>query len=349
MSSYGNDDSENAFLNQNQYDSISMENFLMPWSSSNKDYFSFDNKEPRLDTYENYFYDIKNTTASFKQFPNPIHSNGTPPFENDLLSQPLNLENLNTVTNSGLTHIYVPEIKYSFRIYGSWLNRNERYFNKYEEINSIKNGFINQNEYIIQDVLLFSDDVPKFLDREMLIIKDIVFQYSRRLINYKIKNIGYQLKDVDYENFIKIIKRESNLNMMTEKIGVLFSENQTNNYDALKGHNKNVIEYIKENSKKESEANDLINLNFLEMLDKFKSDAINGLDIVLEQMENLVKKILAEKQKSLRVANLLIEEKIQALKNIFRLLCEEFENYFKLKAIRKKKNNSKKGYNKITL
>ena len=31
--------------------------------------------------------------------------------------------------------------------------------------------------------------------------------------------------------------------MMTEKIGVLFSENQTNNYDALKGHNKNVIEY----------------------------------------------------------------------------------------------------------
>ena len=74
------------------------------------------------------------------------------------------------------------------------------------------------------------------------------------------------------------------------------------------------------------------------MLDKFKSDAINGLDIVLEQMENLVKKILAEKQKSLRVANLLIEEKIQALKNIFRLLCEEFENYFKLKAIRKKNN-----------
>ena len=73
------------------------------------------------------------------------------------------------------------------------------------------------------------------------------------------------------------------------------------------------------------------------MLDKFKSDAINGLDIVLEQMENLVKKILAEKQQSLRVANLLIEEKIQALKNIFRLLCEEFENYFKLKTSRQKK------------
>ncbi len=333
MSSYGNDDSENAFLNQNQYDSISMENFLMPWSSSNKDYFSFDNKDPRLDTHETYYYDINNTTASFKQFPNPIHSNGTPPFESDLLSQPLNLENLNTVTNSGLTHIYVPEIKYSFRIYGSWLYREERYFNKYEEINSIKNGFINQNEYIIQDVLLFSDDVPKFLDREMLIIKDIAFQYSRSLINYKIKNIGYQLKDVDYENFIKIIKRESNLNMMTEKIGVLFSENQTNNYDALKGHNKNVIEYIKENSKKESEANDLINLNFLEMLDKFKSDAINGLDIVLEQMENLVKKILAEKQQSSEK----IKKKIEALRNIFRLLCEEFENYFKLKTRRKKK------------
>ena len=332
--SYGNDDSEIAFLNQNQNDSISIENFQMLWSSSNKDYFSFDNKDPRLDTHETYFYDINNNTiASFKQFQNPIHSNGTPPFENDLLSQPLNLENLNTVTNSGLTLIYVPEIKYSFRIYGSWLNRKERYFNKYEETNSIKNGFINQNEYIIQDVLLFSDDVPKFLDREMLIIKDIVFQYSRRLINYKIKNIGYQLKDVDYENFIKIIKRESNLNMMTEKIGVLFSENQTNNYDALKGHNKNVIEYIKENSKKESEANDLINLNFLEMLDKFKSDAINGLDIVLEQMENLVKKILAEKQQSSEK----IKKKIQALKNIFRLLCEEFENYFKLKTRRKKK------------
>ena len=334
MSSYGNDDSENAFLNQNQYDSISIENFLMPWSSSNKDYFSFDNKDPRLDTHETYFYDINNNTiASFKQFQNPIHSNGTPPFENDLLSQPLNLENLNTVTNSGLTHIYVPEIKYSFRIYGSWLNRKERYFNKYEETNSIKNGFINQNEYIIQDVLLFSDDVPKFLDREMLIIKDIAFQYSRRLINYKIKNIGYQLKDVDYENFIKIIKRESNLNMMTEKIGVLFSENQTNNYDALKGHNKNVIEYIKENSKKESDANDLINLNFLEMLDNFKSDTINGLDIVLNQMENLVKKILAEKQQSSEI----IQKKIEALRNIFRLLCEEFENYFKLKTSRQKK------------
>ena len=102
--SYGNDDSEIAFLNQNQNDSISIENFQMLWSSSNKDYFSFDNKDPRLDTHENYFYDINNTTASFKQFPNPIHSNGTPPFENDLLSQPLNLENLNTVTNSGLTH-----------------------------------------------------------------------------------------------------------------------------------------------------------------------------------------------------------------------------------------------------
>ena len=184
---------------------------------------------------------------------------------------------------------------------------------------------------------------------KILMLKDHIFQYSQGLINNTIGKNIYQLRNVDYESFLKIIKKDFNLNMMTEKIGVLFSENQTNNYDALKGHNKNVIEYIKENSKKESEANDLINLNFLEMLDKFKSDAINGLDIVLEQMENLVKKILAEKQKSLRVANLLIEEKIQALKNIFRLLCEEFENYFKLKAIRKKKNNSKKGYNKITL
>ena len=69
------------------------------------------------------------------------------------------------------------------------------------------------------------------------------------------------------------------------------------------------------------------------MLDKFKSDTINGLDIVLNQMENLVKKILAEKQQSSEI----IQKKIEALRNIFRLLCEEFENYFKLKTSRQKK------------
>ena len=69
------------------------------------------------------------------------------------------------------------------------------------------------------------------------------------------------------------------------------------------------------------------------MLDNFKSDTINGLDIVLNQMENLVKKILAEKQQSSEI----IQKKIEALRNIFRLLCEEFENYFKLKTSRQKK------------
>ena len=50
-------------------------------------------------------------------------------------------------------------------------------------------------------------------------------------------------------------------------------------------------------------------------------------------MENLVKKILAEKQQSSEI----IQKKIEALRNIFRLLCEEFENYFKLKTSRQKK------------
>ena len=225
------------------------------------------------------------------------------------------------------------EIKYGFRFFGKWLYQEKSYDNKYKNPNSIKNEFLKSHQNIIPDILLFSDNAPKFLDMKILTLKDLIFQYSQGLINNIIGKNIYQLRNVDYESFLKIIKKDFNLNMMTEKIGVLFSENQTNNYDALKGHNKNVIEYIKENSKKEREANDLINLNFLEMLDNFKSDTINGLDIVLNQMENLVKKILAEKQQSSEI----IQKKIEALRNIFRLLCEEFENYFKLKTSRQKK------------
>ena len=329
MSSYGNDESENIFLNGRENNSH-RGFFSSPLFSQ---IYPDDNEEPQQNTFENVepIHEMNNSIDNFTPSQNIANLNEAENIEKYMSSLQRNLENSNTNPDSKKPN--TSEIKYGFRFFGKWLYQEKSYDNKYKNPNSIKNEFLKSHQNIIPDILLFSDNAPKFLDMKILMLKDHIFQYSQGLINNTIGKNIYQLRNVDYESFLKIIKKDFNLNMMTEKIGVLFSENQTNNYDALKGHNKNVIEYIKENSKKEREANDLINLNFLEMLDNFKSDTINGLDIVLNQMENLVKKILAEKQQSSEI----IQKKIEALRNIFRLLCEEFENYFKLKTSRPKK------------
>ena len=257
------------------------------------------------------------------------------PIRNDIFNQPSIFENMDTMFNSNEANL--PEIKYNFRLFGDWLFKESKY--EISNINKIKNKFINEYSYIIDEVLYFAENIPKFLDMKMLMLKDFLFQYSRYFINIKINNSSYyQLIDVDYDTFIKKISKQFNKDMMKETLGFLFSNYQKNIYGIDKKHNYNVINYIKNNIKTENEAYGVLQLNLLDVIKIFKDDKQNGLEKLLEKMGNNVHNILKEKQKQLgKEHELLIDKKVEALCKIMKLLCSEFENYFNKKDAREKK------------
>ena len=278
---------------------------------------------------------IQNIKTSLPNIPEINRRNLYPsmPIKEEGISSPSILIQKNTTLDNTQNN----KIIYNNRTFGDWL------YHKKNELNHIiKNKFINENPNIIDNSLFFSDNVPKFLKMKIISIKDFIFQYSKESINNKITNPSiFKLIDIDYDTCIKKTSKTFNENMMNERLENFFIKYQKNNFGISENNNLNVIEYIKNNINDEKEAYNIINLSFLEMVKKFENDKENGLEALLIQMETSMRKLLKAKQITL-LYNLLIEQRIEAFKNILKLLCYKFKQYFQLMDGRGEKENEAK-------
>ena len=93
----------------------------------------------------------------------------------------------------------------------------------------------------------------------------------------------------------------------------------------LKDHNKKIIKYIRSQGSKELLANEYLDLSFYELFGDFKE---NYLPKYLDEIEALFPKDIEK-------------EKIDAYKNIIKIICENYLDYFDLIDERKKLWNLK--------
>ena len=204
------------------------------------------------------------------------------------------------------------------KFYGNWL-KNPKY-----EVNIIdnKNSFINKYPEILEHLSFFGNNPPKFLSHLVIRIKNKVSCYGQKIINkcINIEDESLRLYKLDYESFIKDLSKKFNDINLCKKLEDIFIEYQAENEGNLKDHNKKIIKYIRSQGSKELFANEYLDLSFYELFGDFKE---NYLPKYLDEIEALFPKDIEK-------------EKIDAYKNIIKIICENYQDYFDLIDERKK-------------
>ena len=215
--------------------------------------------------------------------------------------------------------------------YGIWITYNIT--NPKKKMPRINNKFIKKHE-IGNDILTyFSDDSPKFLTHRAIDLKEDIVDYGQKIINESIKVEGKFLYYISYDDFCKKTEKNFTKPNYDKKLEALFIEYQDNKNIKFKDNNKNVIKYIRDNSKYEQEANMLLDLTFYQLCEVFSE---YYLEKYLEKKRNeLISSYESETGKTPS------KELIQAYSNIIEILCENFEEYSKSETKRKipKKKN----------
>ena len=215
--------------------------------------------------------------------------------------------------------------------YGTWIT----YYitNTKKKMPRINNKFIKKHE-IGNDILTyFSDDSPKFLTHRAIDLKEAIVDYGQKIINESIKVEGKFLYYISYDDFCKKTEKNFTEPNYGKKLEALFIEYQDNKNIKFKDNNKNVIKYIRDNSKYEQEAKRILDLTFYQLCEVFSK---YYLEKYLEKKRNeLISSYESETGKTPS------NELIQAYSNIIEILCENFEEYSKSEKKRKipKKKN----------
>ena len=171
-------------------------------------------------------------------------------------------------------------------------------------------------------------------------IKGLLIRYLEKFVNNFINDEEKKLRHIDYDKYIKNIKKDSELELMQKKIGdILSSEiSPKNTKKNLKSdHNKKIIEML-ENNKNNKLFNFVLNLRFIDWIHIFTLEEkyLNFKDFsqnyykeiknYIPNIENLFNYIL-DKNKN---------DKIYFLNFIY--LLYNYENYFVNKVGRIRKN-----------
>ena len=206
------------------------------------------------------------------------------------------------------------------KLFGEWLNSD-----KYNlKISNCKNSFIKKYEQILEDISYFSNNPPKFLSHIVMIIKNEISYFGQILINKSIINSeNYQLTNLDYDRFVKILSKDFNDKNLFKKLDEIFIEFQAKNEGNLRNNNKKVIQYIRNNYLNEIIANEYLDLTFFELFDLFN-------ETHLKDFINEIKKELELEYKNNSLTDTLIKEKIEAFVNIIDIICKNYKDYFEL-------------------
>ena len=178
------------------------------------------------------------------------------------------------------------------------VNIHEREYGKYwhyekdgnNEKNKISNMFIKSNPELIDYALYFDKDVPSFIAKRIIRIKNRMFSYVVALINKLIINKKMQLTGVDYNTLIKAINTKFNLELFESKLYKIFIFYQVK--DAKKDQNLEVIEYIRQNANTEILANFILDFTFEDLWHLFIADQKNGLERYLFLLKENAEKII---------------------------------------------------------
>lgn len=201
--------------------------------------------------------------------------------------------------------------------HGEWID----YYNKTDKKNPIiKNKFLQNHPQINQDIILyFSDDSSKFLSHRAIELKTVIVDYGQKIINEVIKDNEHCLYYISYKKFCEPLQKKFSNENYNKNLGELFVEYQENNKGIFENNNKNVVEYIRNNQEIEKEANDLLNLNFYNLIDYFvEFDLGNYLKRKEEELVSIYKTKVPLAQYSVI---------IKAFISIIETLCKEFKEY----------------------
>ena len=245
----------------------------------------------------------------------------------------ININNINTEKTRESTYkenkIYSlflrQKVKKTKIPYGEWID----YYTKSNKKNAIiKNKFLQNHLQINQDILLyFCPDSSKFLSHRAIEIKTVIADYGQKLINENIKDNEHYLYYISYKKFCEPLKKNFSIENYNKNLGELFIEYQENNEGIFENNNKNVVEYIRNNQEIEKEANDLLNLNYYNLIDYFvEFDLKNYLKKKEEELVSIYKTKVPFAQYSVI---------IKAFISIIETLCKEFKEYSESIAARK--------------
>lgn len=203
------------------------------------------------------------------------------------------------------------------------VNIHEREYGKYwhhkkdgnNEKHKISNKFIKSNPELIDYVLYFDNDVPSFIAKRIIRIKNWIFLYVEVLLNELIINKKMKLTGLDYKELIEKINAIFNLELFELKLYKIFISYQVK--DAKKDQNLEVIEYLRQNADTEILANFILDFTFEDLLHLFIADQKNGLERYLFILKEKAEKIIQD--------NI---PKINAIIEIDKLLCLKLHDYF---------------------
>lgn len=161
------------------------------------------------------------------------------------------------------------------------------------------------------------------------LVKDIA-DYAQKKLNDHLKLYGTeQLLYFDYEKFCTRLSKEFfeyNFNKTLEELFDIF---QNNNKGDNKDRNKNIIKSIR-NDRKENEdqvylfINEFLDKNFYQLAKEFKEQKLTKyLEKKGKELGEAIDK--NEKKNGIKIDN--AKEKIEAYKEIFRILLENFKDY----------------------
>jgi ribosomal protein S21 len=144
--------------------------------------------------------------------------------------------------------------------------------------NSHSNKFLTKHSNLTDYALYFEENVLSFLDKRIINLKKRIFDYALELINLIIEKNNYKLVGIDYLEVTKKISVSFNRDLLKFELCKIFSNYQERNQPL--NHNRDIINYIKNNRDYESKAHYLISLKLKDFItDVFNKDENNGLKL----------------------------------------------------------------------
>ena len=203
---------------------------------------------------------------------------------------------------------------------------------------SHSNIFLTNHSNLTKCALYFEENVLSFLDKRIINLKKRIFDYALELINLIIEKNNYKLVGIDYLEVTKKISVSFNRNLLKFELCKIFSNYQERNQPL--NHNRDIINYIKNNRDYESKAHYLISLKLKDFItDVFNKDENNGLKLYLEEVKKLLGEIKFTEDNE-KIPEKFKGRKMKAIYAIDKTLSENIQDYFKSKKERKKKEKN---------
>ena len=191
------------------------------------------------------------------------------------------------------------------------------------------NPFLKENmEFYKMTYYHFSEKVPHFISQKAIELKKDIIDFGQKLINSSIIRDdinNLQLVYIDYKKFCTNLTKDFNEKYLDRTLEELFIEFQAGVKGFSDDHNKEVINYIRSNRYKELFANEYLDLNFWELVEKFNEIKLD--EYLQEKKKELTKAYEKHNNESEDEKIINIDERTHAYETIIKTLCYKFREY----------------------